>query len=133
LLVALYDACCGKVDFGLEEEMMNGRVVRLLDTLVFSVALGLLLAVPAKAADAAATFKAKCAACHGADGSGNTAVGKSMHLRDLGSADVQKQTDSDLSTMISSGKGGMPAFKGKITDDQIKQMVTFIRGLAKKG
>lgn len=82
--------------------------------------------------DGASQFKAKCSVCHGADGSGNTAVGKSMKLHDLGSADVQKQTDEQLTGIITNGKGGMPAYKDKLTGDQIKQIVAFIRTLAKK-
>ena len=82
--------------------------------------------------DGAAQFKAKCAVCHGADGSGNTAVGKSMKLRDLRSADVQKQTNEELTATITNGKGGMPAYKDKLTGDQIKQLVDVIRELAKK-
>jgi len=82
--------------------------------------------------DGANQFKAKCVVCHGADGSGNTAVGKSMKLRDLGSSDVQKETDQELTTIITSGKGAMPSYKDKLTADQIKQLVAFIRQLAKK-
>jgi mono/diheme cytochrome c family protein len=82
--------------------------------------------------DGAAQFKAKCVACHGADGSGNTAVGKSMKVRDLGSPDVQKQTDEELTAIITGGKGAMPSYKDKLTADQIKQLVAFIRQLAKK-
>ena len=53
-----------------------------------------LLSSPAKAdvAAAEATYKAKCAGCHGADGKGKEA----MKTRDLSSADVQKQSDADL-------------------------------------
>ena len=43
-------------------------------------------------ADAAADYKAKCATCHGPDGKGDTAMGKTMKVKDLGSADVQKQS-----------------------------------------
>jgi mono/diheme cytochrome c family protein len=56
-----------------------------------------------------------------------------MHLRDLRSPDVQKQTDADLIAITANGKGSMPGYKGKLTDDQIKQVVSFIRDLAKKG
>ena len=77
-------------------------------------------------------YKSKCAACHGADGSGNTAVGKSMKIRDFHSPDVQKQTDAQLTEIITAGKGAMPSYKGKLTDDQIKQMVAHIRDLGKK-
>jgi cytochrome c6 len=93
----------------------------------------LLTTAPVRAqGDGAATFKAKCAACHSADGSGDSATGKAMKVRDLRSADVQKQTDAQLTDIITNGKGKMPAYKGKLTDDQIKQLVATIRDLAKK-
>jgi mono/diheme cytochrome c family protein len=95
----------------------------------------LLLAAPtASAEDGAALFKAKCAACHGQDGSGNTAIGKKSALRDLGSAEVQKQTDAELTSVIADGKGKPAhAYKKKgMTDDQIKATVAHIRSLAKK-
>jgi len=46
---------------------------------------------------------------------------------------VQKQTDAQLNDSITNGKGTkMPAYKGKITDDQIKGLVGYIRSFAKK-
>jgi cytochrome c6 len=79
------------------------------------------------------TFKAKCASCHGPDGSGNTAAGKAMGVLDLRSDEVQKQTDAQLIDATANGKGKkMPAYKGKLTDDQIKQLVAYMRDLAKK-
>lgn len=93
----------------------------------------LLLSLSTRAADdAAALYKTKCAACHGADGSGNTAMGKAFKLRDLGSDEVQAQTDAQLTAITSDGKGKMPAYKGKLTDDQIKGLVGYIRTLKKK-
>jgi cytochrome c6 len=83
-------------------------------------------------ADGAGDFKAKCAACHGADGTGSTATGKALKVRDLASPDVQSQTDAQLADIITNGKNKMPAYKGKLTDDQIKGLVAYIRGLAKK-
>ena len=75
------------------------------------------------------TFKAKCAACHGATGKGDTTMGKNLKIRDLSSADVQKQSDADLNTIISAGKNKMPAYKGKVTDEQIGELVKYIRTL----
>jgi len=75
------------------------------------------------------TFKAKCAMCHGADGKGDTGMGKSLKLRDLGSADVQSQSDADLSNIITNGKGKMPKYDGKLTPDQINDVVKFLRTL----
>ena len=78
-----------------------------------------------------AEFLSKCAACHGATGAGDTTMGKNLKLKDLGSADVQKQSDADLTTTISAGKGKMPAYKGKLTDAQISDLVKYIRTLKK--
>ena len=77
------------------------------------------------------TFKAKCAMCHGATGAGDTAMGKNLKLRDLGSADVQKQSDDELATVITKGKEKMPAYDGKLTKDQIGEVVKYIRTLKK--
>jgi len=83
--------------------------------------------------DGARLFKSKCSACHGTDGSGDTDVGKAMGVPDLHSADVQKLQDTELTEIIRDGKGTqMPAFKDKLTDDQIKQLVSYIRELNKK-
>ncbi|MGA7613671.1 MAG: cytochrome c [Thermoanaerobaculia bacterium] len=90
------------------------------------------VARPAHAADNGATmFKAKCVACHGADGSGQTVMGKKFGIKDLGSAEVQKLTDQQLFDIISKGQNKMPSYSGKITDEEIKSLVTFIRTLKK--
>ena len=102
--------------------------------IVVVVAMLVALAAPlsALAADAAATYKAKCASCHGADGSGQTAIGKSMKLRDLGSAEVQKQTDKELYAWTADGKGKMPAYKAKLSEEEINALVAHLRTFAKK-
>ncbi|MEK6288441.1 MAG: cytochrome c [Acidobacteriota bacterium] len=78
--------------------------------------------------DAAGLFKAKCAACHGSDASGNTKMGKTLKLRDLRSAAVQGQSDAQLFNIISKGKGKMPAYGKSLSQEQIHQLVAFIRG-----
>ena len=75
------------------------------------------------------TFKAKCAMCHGATGAGDTAMGKNLKLRDLGSADVQKQSDDELTTLITKGKGKMPAYEKSIGEKNIDSMVKYVRGI----
>jgi mono/diheme cytochrome c family protein len=91
------------------------------------------LCTPAKADTAAveATYKAKCAACHGPDGKGETATGKMMKAKDFASEEVQKMSDADLTTAISSGKGKMPPFK-TLSADQVKDLVAYVRGFGKK-
>jgi cytochrome c6 len=87
-----------------------------------------LMSSPAKAdvAGGAATFKAKCAGCHGAEGKGNPA----MKTADMASADVQKKSDADLSGIITNGKPPMPAYK-TLTAEQVKDLVGYIRSLKK--
>ena len=82
--------------------------------------------------DAAALYKSKCAMCHGATGTGDTPMGKKLAIKSLGSADVQKHTDGQLAQTITKGSGKMPAFAGKLTDAQIKQLVAVVRGFGKK-
>jgi len=80
----------------------------------------------AVAQDAAGTYKAKCAMCHGPDGKG----GK-MGTRDFASPEVKAETDAQLADIVTKGKGKMPAYGGKLKDDEIKGLVTYVRSLAK--
>jgi cytochrome c6 len=95
----------------------------------------MLTANPAASQDnaaGAAVYKSKCQTCHGPDG-GGTAVGKSLKVADLRSADVQSKSDTELTQVISDGKENMPGFKGTITDDEIHAVLAHVRTLAAKG
>jgi mono/diheme cytochrome c family protein len=89
---------------------------------------GLLVA----AGDAEATYKAKCAMCHGPDGAGATPTGKSLKVRDLRSPEVQKQSDAELNDIIGKGKNKMPAFAKSLKPDEISSLVATIRDFGKK-
>jgi mono/diheme cytochrome c family protein len=82
-------------------------------------------------AASSATFRTKCAMCHGQDGRGSE-VGKSMNTPDLRSQAVQKLPDAQLAQIISNGKGGMPSFKNSLSKDQIHSLVAHIRSLHQK-
>jgi cytochrome c6 len=107
---------------------MNSFALRIVQKIFFALAIVLFFGASVRA-DGAGDFKAKC---HGADGTGSTATGKALKVRDLASPDVQSQTDAQLTEIVTNGKNKMPAYKGKLTDDQIKGLVAYIRGLAKK-
>lgn len=77
-------------------------------------------------------YKAKCASCHGADGKGETPVGKLYKLHNLGSAEVQKQSDDELTSIISKGKNKMPGYGRSLKEDQIKDLVSYVRAFTKK-
>jgi cytochrome c6 len=80
------------------------------------------------AEDAAALYKSKCQVCHGADGKGSTA-GQKMGVKDFNSPEVAKESDADLIKTTKEGKNKMPKYEGKLTDDQIKDLIKYIRSL----
>ena len=104
---------------------MNKRLISLL------ALLAMVIAIPAFA-DGGATYKTKCSSCHGADGSGQTPVGKSMKIRDLRSAEVQKQTDVELTKIIAGGKGKMPAYGKQLSNADVEALIAHIRTLKGK-
>ncbi len=93
----------------------------------------LLVSKHALADSGADIYKAKCSACHGADGTGDTMLGKNLKLRSLTSDEVQKQSDDELAAIISKGKNKnkMPPFDRKLSQDQISGVVQYIRSLKK--
>lgn len=95
------------------------------------LALALLFSAYALADGGAEIYKAKCSACHGASGAGDTMLGRNMTLRALGSDEVQRQSDEELASITSRGKNKMPAYDRKLSKDQIAAVVKFIRSLKK--
>ena len=77
-------------------------------------------------------FKTKCAACHGPDGKGEVPMGKKLGARNLSSTEVQGQSDAQLTDVVTKGKSKMPAYDGKLTKEQIGELVAYIRELGKK-
>jgi mono/diheme cytochrome c family protein len=108
---------------------VTGRFVSAAAMTTLAIFVALMLPSLSLAEAGADTYKAKCAACHGARGTGDTVIGKNLKLRSLGSEEVQKQSDDDLFTIINKGKHGMPAFEGKLSKDQIQDLVKFVRSL----
>jgi mono/diheme cytochrome c family protein len=81
---------------------------------------------------AAGTYKAKCAMCHGADGKGDTPMGKKMGLHDFASQEVQSQSDAQLAEIIAKGKNKMPGYEKSMKESEIKDLVAYVRELGKK-
>ncbi|MHB8218446.1 MAG: c-type cytochrome [Candidatus Sulfotelmatobacter sp.] len=77
-----------------------------------------------------ALYKSKCAACHGADGTGS-ATGKKMGAHDFTTADVQGMSDADLATIITNGKNKMPKYGASLKPEDIKGLVAYIRTFKK--
>jgi len=79
-------------------------------------------------------FKSKCVLCHGSDGTGNTPLGKQLQAADLGSKEVQKLTNAEMRKQIHDGRANMPGFADQLSDEQITQVIQYVRqfGKAKK-
>lgn len=78
-----------------------------------------------------ATYKSKCASCHGATGMADSGPGKAMKVKPVTDPDIKAMSEAQMITITTDGKGKMPGYKGKLTDDQIKDSVSYYRSLAK--
>ena len=84
------------------------------------------------AAEGAKIFSANCELCHGAQGHGDGVAGQSLEPRPKNLVDLQATVGNDfLFWRIHEGKPGtaMVAWNGILTDEQIWQVVSFIRTL----
>ena len=82
--------------------------------------------------DAAAIYNSKCAKCHGRDGRSKTTRGRLAHSRDLSKSDWQDDvSDERIFNSISNGKGKMPSFKKKLSENDINSLVGYVRQLRK--
>jgi cytochrome c6 len=99
---------------------------------LIALALCGVFATPLAAQDAAGVFKSKCAMCHGADGKGDTPIGKKMGARDFASPEVQKESDAELAQVITSGRNKMPAYGKSLKEGDIQGLVAYVRQLGKK-
>ena len=99
--------------------------------------LGLAAALSAKAADAKENWDNMCAKCHGADGKGDTKMGQKLGCKDFTDAKVQADMKDDAA--FKAIKEGLKSDDGKtlmkpfdtLTDDEIKALVAYVRGLKK--
>ncbi len=98
---------------------------------------GLLFAWHSSAASAAPptaqdVYLDKCSVCHGQDGSGNTAKGRKLKVKNVRSPEVQKLSEAEMIDIVAKGKGkDMDGFGKELGDDMVKQLVTYYRSLAK--
>ena len=104
--------------------MKTGKLV----ALVLTMAVTLFILIPnlAWAEDGAALYKAKCAACHGADATGKPAA----KIPSLVSDEAKKASDDDLAKSVSE-KAKHPTSVKSVSADDAKAIVTYIRTLQK--
>jgi mono/diheme cytochrome c family protein len=88
----------------------------------------------ASAADGSAIYTKECAKCHGADGKGDTKMGKKLKIKDL-TAEVGKLSDAQITASVKDGvkegdKMRMKPIKG-LSDADIQAVVKFVKTLKK--
>src|ERR1035438_5248230 len=102
----------------------------------FVSAVFLLSSLTVLAADATKgkeVFEKKCAMCHAKNLKGNPAMAKMYKLDPSALSLVKKETqdkkDADLIATTTKGKGKMPAQEGKLTSDEIANVVAYVRSV----
>ena len=106
-------------------------------TLILSIAILATMTLSARAEDAKATYEKTCAKCHGADGKGDTKMGKKLGIKDYTDAKVQAELKDDAA--FKAIKEGSKDKEGKVlmkplegaSDDEIKALVAYVRTLKK--
>ncbi len=76
-----------------------------------------------------AIYKANCQSCHGSSGTPSPGIAKMLGVKAASDPDVKKLTADQEIASVKNGKGKMKPFAGKLTDAQIKDVVTYFRTL----
>ena len=103
------------------------------------IAIGLLAAFAgvSMAADVKENWEKNCQKCHGADGKGNTKMGRQSGVKDYNDPKVQEELkDENAIKIIKEGivekdKKKMDPYKDKLTDEEIKALIAYIRAFKK--
>lgn len=111
--------------------LMKTQLIALLTSLF-------LAGTAAVAADAKVNWEKHCQKCHGADGKGQTTMGKKLKVLDYTNPEHQKKfTDEEAFKITKEGKKEgdktlMKAYKNELSDEEIKALIEYVRKFAKK-
>ena len=103
------------------------------------IATGLLIATAsaALAADVKENWDKHCLKCHGADGKGNTKMGKQAGVKDYTDSKVQEELKDENAVkiikegIVEKGKKKMDPYGDKLNDEEIKALIGYIRAFKK--
>ena len=117
------DIQCGQLIPNMGEAMGSWR-------LLATIGLAVLFTTPLLGVDAKTQdlYQSTCRGCHGANGKASV-IGRKLGAKDFSDPEVVKMSKSDLEKIVTIGRSKMPPYKGKLTDDQIKALVKYIREL----
>ena len=92
----------------------------------FALAIVAIMAMPLFAADGAGVYKAKCLACHGADGAKTMPA---MGVKQLNTPAVKAMGAAGVSNIVTKGQGKMPSFAGKLSGEEISAVAGYVLSL----
>ena len=104
---------------------------------MFAVAVACLLAGSVSAADVKANWETHCVKCHGADGKGNTRMGRQSGVKDYTDAKVVEAMKDDNAAkvikegIVEKGKKKMDPYGDKLNDEEIKALIAHMRTFKK--
>ena len=107
------------------------------NTILLAVALSIAAMTSMRAADDKENWEKHCQKCHGADGKGQTKMGRQSGVKDYTDPKVQAELkDENAIKIIKEGivekdKKKMDPYKDKLTDEEIKALIAYIRGFKK--
>jgi len=80
-----------------------------------------------------ALYNKNCASCHGKVGLGDGVKARALkdHPGDFSGAVYQNQTDGEHFYKTKTGRGEMPKYEGKLSDDDIWNIVNYMRTFKK--
>ena len=78
-----------------------------------------------------AIYKSRCLNCHGNNGLANTGVGKAIKIKPVTDPAVMKLTRAEMIRITQIGNTRMQAYKGDLTEEQIKDSVDYFRSFIK--
>ena len=95
------------------------------------ILIGFLCVCALAANDGGAVFKTHCTGCHGSDGKGNSAIGTPDFISPK---TLSGLSDADVIDTITNGRKGtiMPAWKGKLSNEDIAAVAAYLRSLGRK-
>lgn len=96
---------------------------------VLAAAVGMAGSVGFAQSSGEAIYKANCQSCHGSSGTPSPGIAKMMGVKAVSDPDIKKLTAEQEIESVKNGKGKMKPYSGKLTDAQIKDVVSYFRTL----
>ena len=100
-------------------------------SVVLAAVASLCCAVSMAQASGETIYKQRCLNCHGSNGMASSGIGQVMKVKAVTDPEVRKLTEAEMIEFARNGSGKMQAYKGELTNAQIKGSVDYFRTFLK--